>query len=65
MTQQWLTPAQAAPLLGLHPKTVRDMCAARRIDCRVTFGPKGQARYQLSADHLRAFNLRHTQRATN
>ena len=27
----WYTPAQAAPLLGLHPKTVREMCADDRI----------------------------------
>lgn len=65
MTTTWASPAKAAPLLGLHAKTVRNMCAAKQIDCLVTYGPKGQARYRLSPDHIRAWLLRHTQRATN
>ena len=56
----WHTPTQAAPLLGLHPRTVRDLCAARQIECRVTYGPKGQARYHLSDEQIAAYNRTHT-----
>ena len=56
----WHTPTAAAPLLGLHPKTVRDLCASRSIECRVTHGPKGQARYHLSDDQIYAYNRIHT-----
>ena len=56
----WHTPTAAAPLLGLHPRTVRDLCASRQIECRVTYGPKGQARYHLSDDQIYAYNRLHT-----
>ena len=52
---EWLTPAQAAPLLKMHPKTVRELCADRRIERRVSFGPAGQPRYKISRAAIRAF----------
>ena len=56
----WYTPTGAAPHLGLNPKTVRDLCAARAIECRVTYGPNGQARYHLSEAQIAAYNRLHT-----
>lgn len=60
----WHTTTQAAPLLGMHPKTVRLLCATKRIECRVTTGPKGQARYRISDQQIARFNRSHTQPAT-
>lgn len=51
----WHTPAQAAALLGLHPRTVRDMCADGRIRRTKTTGPAGQPRYRIHDDDIRAW----------
>lgn len=56
----WLTPAQAAPLLGMHPKTVRDMCAAKQITCRWNGIDGKGARYRLTRAHVDAWIHAHT-----
>ncbi|MDU7718820.1 MAG: helix-turn-helix domain-containing protein [Cutibacterium avidum] len=55
-----LTTSQAAQRLGMHPRTVRDLCASRQITCIVTTGPKGQARYRIQPSALEAFLREHT-----
>lgn len=57
----WHTTTQAAPMLGLAPQTVRELCAAQLIECRVTVGPAGGRRYTLSDRQIAAYNRRHTQ----
>ena len=57
----WFTPTQAAPLLGMHAKTVQEMCASKLIACRRMTGPNGQSRYKISALQIAAFNRAHTQ----
>lgn len=59
MTGTPMTPRQAAKELGLHEKTVRQMCATRRIGHTVTYGPKGQARYHLSPGDIAAWKYTH------
>ena len=55
---EWLTPAQAAPELGLHPKTVRQLCADKAIRRRKTTGPGGQPRYRIQRSAITAYNRR-------
>ena len=61
-TRIWHTPSQAAPELGYSTSTVRDMCATKQIECRVTVGPRGAVRYHIHRDAIAAYNRRHTQR---
>lgn len=52
----WHTPGEAAPLLGLHVKNVRALCAAGRLRHR-RIGPRGgklQISDQAIADYLAA-----------
>lgn len=55
---EWLTPAKAAPELGMHVKKVRELCADRQIERRKTTGPAGQARYHIQRKAITAFNRR-------
>ena len=55
---EWLTPTQAAPLLGKHPKTVRQLCADRLIERRCERGPSGQPRYTIQRRAIDAYNRR-------
>lgn len=60
MTVEWLTPAQAAPLMGLAPQTVRAMCAARQIEhLNISRGSR-KARYRISSDAIRAWQRTRT-----
>lgn len=53
---EWFTPTQAAPLLGMHPRTVRELCQDRRIRRRKMTGPAGQARYSICREAIDEFN---------
>lgn len=54
--EEWLTPAQAAPELGLNVQTVRQMCADKAINRRVRFGPAGNPRYSIQRRDIDAYN---------
>lgn len=55
---EWLTPPKAAKLLGLHEKTVRQLCADRLIERRCRRGPAGQPRYTIQRRAIDAYNRR-------
>lgn len=53
-TSEWLTPSQAAPMLGLSAAKVRRLCADKRIRRRQE-GTEVQPRYKLHVDDVRAY----------
>lgn len=54
------TPAEVARILGLHPQTVRRMCAARQIETLNISSGHNKARYLITEDGLRAFQRNRT-----
>ena len=56
----YYTARQAAPLMGLHPKTVQQMCTRRQIEC---YKP-GRA-YLLRGDVIQAWITAHTIKPVN
>lgn len=61
----WMTPAQAAPLLGMSAKTVRDLCAAGEITCDWNGRTGPGARYRLTVAQVNAHIHRRTKFARN
>lgn len=52
---EWLTPTQAAPELGVHVKKVRALCADGLIRRQKTLGPGGQPRYRIQRSAITAY----------
>jgi hypothetical protein len=50
-----LTPDEAAPLLGLSPKVVRELCRTEQIHARVVHPGSSNARYLISVNALIEF----------
>lgn len=52
----WYRPSQAAPLLGMSARAVRQLCQDKLIDHRRDRGPAGAYRYTISAQAIERFH---------
>ena len=52
----WYRPSQAAPLLGMSARAVRELCQDKRIDHRADTGPAGAVRYLVSKQAIERFH---------
>ena len=53
-----------APFFGCSAETLRDMCAAREVECTVRVGKDGRRRYLISENTIRAWRRTHRQAST-
>jgi hypothetical protein len=60
----WYRPSQAAPLLGMSARAVRDLCHDEEIDHRRSFGPAGDVRLKISRQAIERYLNRTTTRTS-
>lgn len=59
----WLTPAEAAPRLGMTYREVLNACQDRLLDHQRRESPGGRTRYLIHEDAISGYLRRHTIRA--